>query len=544
MNHVPSEINPSLLVSSDTPESIVVETEEGMSKPLSKEQIQLPPTYLETLFEHNSIATAFINAESRIFKVNKAMCRLFGYTQKEFIGLTVGDITYHEDQNIRLAKSYYLNKAPISQFSLEKRYVRKNGEVFWGKLTITAYRDEQGVFQYAIPAIQDISQQKNADNALKASEQRFRSVFYGNVLAMGIGNKTTPLSEVNEAMSSLFGYTKEEFKQLKVADITYPPDREIGRAEYQQLIKREITTFTVEKRYLKKNGQLFIGKLSMSGVYDDDGSFLYSVPTIEDITDKRKSMLELMKTRVALAQKVEELATQNKVLQKYIDSNLELERFAYVASHDLKEPLRNIISFSQLLSSRYVSKLDQDAQDYIQFIINGTENMALLVEDLLTYSRVSAKLDDHFEQLSMNEIIHFLENSLKQQIEEHQINIQYNNLPPSILAIKTKIQQVFLNLLSNAIKFRQTEVPAQISICVEELSTHWQFAIQDNGIGIEQAYQEQIFLLFKKLHNKTLYAGSGLGLAICRKIVEQHEGKIWVESEYGKGATFYFTIRK
>ena len=255
-----------------------------------------------------------------------------------------------------------------------------------------------------------------------------------------------------------------------------------------------------------------------------------------NITDKKIAQEQLKK-------KLEELDAKNRELKKYIDSNLELENFAYVASHDLREPIRTIKNFAHLLESRYKDKLDKTAMRHIRFIVEGAAQMNDLVEDLLTYSRVNTA-KRKIEVINIKQILHEVLRGLDRSITETASIIIIDEFPQITKGNATQMKQLLLNLISNAIKFKKPDTANTISISMKGYGEHWKLAIKDNGIGIQKEFQKQIFLLFKKLHNTQHYSGTGLGLAICEKIVKQHEGDIWVESNAGEGATFCCTLKK
>jgi len=220
-------------------------------------------------------------------------------------------------------------------------------------------------------------------------------------------------------------------------------------------------------------------------------------------------------------------------------SNKELEQFAYVASHDLQEPLRMVSSFVQLLGDRYRDQLDDKARKYIHYAVDGAARMQILIQELLAFSRVSTRGLD-FEKVDTDKLLVQAEDNLKVAIEEAAARISHDPLP-IVLGDKSQLVQVFQNLLANAIKFCQG-APPEIKITAEKQGDMWMFAVQDNGIGIDRQYAEKIFVIFQRLHTREEYAGTGIGLALCKRIVERHGGAIWFESEVGKGTTFYFTL--
>jgi light-regulated signal transduction histidine kinase (bacteriophytochrome) len=243
-----------------------------------------------------------------------------------------------------------------------------------------------------------------------------------------------------------------------------------------------------------------------------------------DITERKRAEEELHQTLAELKR-----------------SNAELEQFAYVASHDLQEPLRGMAGFAELLGQRYQGKLDSRADEYITHIVDGTQRMQTLINDLLAYSRIGRR-GEAIQATPAETALKATQENLSAAIREYEATITCESLP-TVRADATQLIQLFQNLIGNAIKFR-AERPPMIHVGVGEAGDCWQFSIRDNGIGIEPQYFERIFQVFQRLHTRREYKGTGIGLAICKKIIERHGGKIWVESQPGQGSTFYFTLPK
>ena len=243
----------------------------------------------------------------------------------------------------------------------------------------------------------------------------------------------------------------------------------------------------------------------------------------------------------------EELSKQQRSLEQALNmlnqKNGELEQFAYVASHDLKEPLRMVTSFMGLLKNKYDNQLDEKAHTYIDFAIDGGKRMQKMIADLLELSRTGRK-EISKEHVDLNEILKEAKQDIFKLMEENRAEIIVRSKLPVLFIYKPDISRLFQNLLSNAIKFRKKEIAPVIKIAASEKEKEWLFSIEDNGIGIEQEKFEKIFEVFARLHSQKTYEGTGIGLAICKKVVEHYEGRIWTESEEGNGSTFYFTIKK
>jgi light-regulated signal transduction histidine kinase (bacteriophytochrome) len=302
---------------------------------------------------------------------------------------------------------------------------------------------------------------------------------------------------------------------------------------------------------LDEGAAVIISALMLAGVLAIPSLF-YTIQQAAETLRRAKDDLEIQ-----VVQRTEELREANAHLSVELDerrraeqrlarytqelarSNAELEQFAYVASHDLQEPLRMVASFTQLLAKRYRGKLDQDADEFIGYAVDGANRMQRLINDLLAYSRVGTR-SKPFKVVDANIIFREARDNLAKALEESGAVIFQEPLPV-VVGDEVQLLQVFQNLIANAIKFHGAE-PQQIQVAAQRQGQEWVFAIRDNGIGIPPEHQERIFSIFQRLHHRSEYPGTGVGLAICKKIVERHGGRIWLESQPGQGSTFYFSI--
>lgn len=365
---------------------------------------------------------------------------------------------------------------------------------------------------------------------LQASEDKYKTLFYKSPLPKWIyDEETLRFLEVNDAAVRLYGYSQEEFLRMTLRDIR-PVDDLAGLMEDMAAVRNDPMAFhESQRRHRKQSGEI-IDVLVSGHPIEVDGRRARMV-AINDITERKRHEKQLRHLNADLAKRASELSA----------SNAELERFAYIASHDLQEPLRMVTSFLQLLQRRYRGHLDEKADQYIHYAVDGAERMKALIMDLLEYSRVGTTKDG-FGEVDTAVVMQEVGDIFREKITAAGATVEIGALP-RVWGDKMQLLQLFQNLLSNALKYHSERMPV-IRIDAREEPAYWLFSVEDNGIGIDPQFFDKIFIIFQRLHNKTDYSGTGIGLAICKKIVERHGGKIWVESRPGEGSTFYFTVNK
>ncbi|MFC5285011.1 PAS domain S-box protein [Pedobacter alpinus] len=334
---------------------------------------------------------------------------------------------------------------------------------------------------------------------------------------------------LSDGIKEITGYDAEDLisnNLISFAKIIHPDDLNNTFKVEKELKNKQV--FHLEYRIIRKDGTVVWVEEIGRGAYNTQNQIKFIDGVILDITARKLDEAKLQKLNKELKSKATKLASTNK----------ELEQFAYVASHDLQEPLRMVSSFLTLIKNRYQNQLDEEGNKYIYFAVDGAQRMRKIILDLLEFSKIG-KTESNIEKVDINKIIESICLLYANKIKEKDVKIIYNK-QPIIKNFSTPIQQIFSNLIGNSLKYEATE----ITISSTELDKHWQFAIADNGIGINPIYFEKIFIIFQRLHNKDNYSGTGIGLAITKKIIESLGGDIWVQSEEGQGSTFYFTILK
>jgi PAS domain S-box-containing protein len=365
----------------------------------------------------------------------------------------------------------------------------------------------------------DITEIKQTTDELARSEERFSKAFHASPLPTLVSRLSDDtILDINQGCLDLTGYSRQEMlgHTLVELGVLIP---EVQKRLWRMLKKRGSVSdaeITIQTRYgEKRDGLVWLELIEIGGESCLLGKFY-------DITGRKR-------TEEILDHTVAELGRSNK----------ELEHFAYVASHDLQEPLRKITSFIDLLERQYKDQLDEKADEYIERVVDGAARMQQLITDLLEYSRVGQD-EISLTSIDLEAVLSRVLSNLGTEIVENSAVIAHDPLP-TIQANESLLDRLLQNLIANAIKFRREETPL-VHISAKQKGGEWHFSIQDNGIGIDPENTGKIFMLFQRLHSREEYPGTGIGLAICKKIVERHGGRIWVESKPGQGSTFFFTL--
>lgn len=520
---------------------------------LRKKALQKSELKYRNIFEHSHQAIFIFDRElMRPIDCNELTLKMFGCETKEqflseppktFTGLRQIDGT-DVDQFIQQKLDLVQEQGKAEYLSVARRL---DGTEFINEVTIVAEVSE-GKKQLLFFA-SDITEKHNAQREIVEREMIYQALIDNTF--NGIDIHEIPAQELekreregklivrNETMKKIFGVDNEPL--ISIANLlTYTPEIHPSGERTENYIRRKIDELNRQGythytwQVLNGAGELIDVDATTHKITLNDKVLLIRIA--EDITDKKRQQ-EIIDRQIA------DLNRKNEELERYIESNMQLENFAYMASHDLKAPIRTLVSFSQLLEREAQEKLNPKQKEYLDFIVSASMNMHRLINDLMTYSRVNTK-KHKVETVKVPKMLQGVLRELSVNLSEKQANVELRNIPDEICADPTKLWQLFQNLIVNAVKFQQPGVIPHVVISCEEETHYWRFEVSDNGIGIKGEFFQRIFLLFRRLHNAHEFDGTGIGLAICKKIAEQHGGDIWVESERGVGSTFYFTIEK
>lgn len=483
--------------------------------------LRLSEGRFRTLIDASPAAIFLKDSEGRFEIVNTAFLDRWGLTEEDVIGKTAfGHLPPDKAREFTEENADVMASGKAREF--EREILDRYGERRVIHAVLFPIINHAGEVVGTGGISTDITARKKAEERLRKDEERFRSYFLMGLVGIAETSPKRGWIRVNRHLCDMLGYEPKEFEALTWTELTHPEDLAKDVAEFERVLAGEIDGYAIDKRFIRKDGTTIDTMMSVRCQRLADGTPDYFIAFLQDIREVKAVQRQLARSNAALER-----------------SNQELQQFAYIASHDLREPLRMVGSYVQLLARRYKGKLDEDADEFIHFAVDGVGRMQRLLDGLLAFSRVRTH-GQEFNDVDMNQVLAEASQDLEQAVLESGATITHDPLP-SVSGDPGQLGRVFQNLITNAIKFRN-EDPPQVHVSAERNGREWIFAVRDNGIGIEPQFCKKIFEIFKRLHARDEYPGEGLGLAITSRIIDRHGGRIWVESEPGKGAVFFFTI--
>ncbi|MEO7037919.1 MAG: PAS domain S-box protein [Polyangiaceae bacterium] len=480
------------------------------------------------LLEAAPDAMVVVDHAGRIVLLNAQAEKQFGYHRDELLGQKVKNIIPEGFAERLIADGTRSAAEALAQqigTGIELSARRKDGTEFPIEIMLSPLQSSDGILVTA--AIRNISVRRDAEKYLSQVEGRYRELLEAAPDALVAIGSDLRIVLANAQAERLYRYGRGELIGQHVANVCPEHSRAASLARIAGYFSGRTGRLGVEAPQLRKDGSEFPAEINVSTVETADGLLL--TVAIRDITLRKKAEAHVL-AEALLVEKVEELHR----------SNEELAQFAYIASHDLQEPLRMVASYTQLLSKRYKGKLDADADEFIAFAVDGANRMQRLIQDLLSYSRVGTTHEKLRNTSSEDALGEALQN-LGGAIADSGAVITHDLLPP-VVGDEGQLIQLFQNLIGNGIKYQTGGVPRVHVSATNEGGKKWQFSVKDNGLGIDPQYFDKIFGMFQRLHKREEFAGTGIGLAICKKIVERHGGRISVESTLGQGCTFSFGL--
>ena len=456
----------------------------------------------------------------QIVYANEAAYAQLGYTEEEMRDVSFQQLLAPEsaarfaeqtESTIKLGKAVF-----------ESEHLRADGGIMPAETHAHALELDNETFIMRV--VRDITDRKQAERALKESEEKFRVTFENAPIGMCLTDTEGRILTANGALCAAGGYSMEEILHMSSSDFTHPDDLAFSREWMRRIVAGKSAPASIEKRYIGKDGRVISALVSASLLKRAHGTPMGVIIALQDITARKEAE-----------------RAQRELMKELENTNAEITQFNSLIAHDLQEPLRMVRSYSQLLERRLAGKLDPEGAEFLGYVMNGGRLMQKMLEDLMTYMRAGAS-PEVLQEVDMALVVDQVLLLLKGPIDDAKAAVTCGSLPV-VAADRAQMTHLVQNLVSNALKFRGPQAP-RIAISCEASDGEYVFKVSDNGIGIAPQFSRRVFKIFQRLHTREKYPGTGVGLALCKKIIENHCGRIWVESEPGKGSDFYFSLPK
>ena len=487
-----------------------------------EERVRVESDHLAAIVRSSDDAILSKDRNAVITSWNDGAARLYGWTAEEVVGQSVAIIIPpdHAGEEIEIVNRILAGER-VEAYETER--VTKDGVRVSVSLTASPIHGPGGEVVGVSTQARLLS---DSQAALHEAEERFRRAFHDAPIGMSVFSVEPEtfgqVHQANEALTRLLGYSESELKELAPGSLTHPDDAPRERPLLDELMAGRRDSYGLEKRNRRKDGQWVWVWVTVSRL-QDEAPHRAAIAHVLDISERKAAEAQLAEARANLER-----------------SNAELDQFAYVASHDLKEPLILLSAYARMLEERHGGELDDEGRTFLGHIRDEATRMKAMVDDLLDYSRLETR-GGETEPVDLADAADAAARTLAPQIEETGGSVEITGPLPVIEGSPSQFERLFRNLISNGIKFR-ADGPPMVSVSAEQSGEEWLVSVADNGIGIDPAKAERVFDVFQRLHSYETYTGTGMGLAICKRIVERHGGRIWVEPGEAGGSVFRFTL--
>jgi PAS domain S-box-containing protein len=476
---------------------------------------------LEHFFEGSPDLLCIASLDGYFKRLSRSWESTLGFSVAELMAKPYVEFVHPDDRNATVDENDRLSAQAIDTIAFENRYQHRDGSYRWISWNCRAAKPGETLL-YAVA--RDVTEQRLAQEQLHQSDERFRSFVEHAADGILMVDEQGSIVSVNPTAQTMFGYAQDELIGQPV-EVLLPKalrSRHVGhRNGFWEAPSARSMGSGLDLHTRRKDGSQFPVAIGLTPLMTAVNRLVAA--TVSDISRQKRTEAEL-----------------ERMVQNLARSNGELEQFAYVASHDLQEPLRMVGNYTQLLKRRYGGKLDADADEFIHYAVDGARRMQTLIDDLLMFSRIGTR-GGQLAPVDSEAILARTLHDLSEAIAESRAEVTHDPLP-TVVGDEGQLAQIFQNLISNGLKF-YGESPPRIHVSAVLDHSEYRFSVRDNGIGISPDYFDRIFVIFRRLQGRDVYPGNGIGLSVCKKIVERHGGRIWVESVPGEGSTFYFTLR-
>ncbi|MBU2019984.1 MAG: PAS domain S-box protein [Bacteroidetes bacterium] len=487
-------------------------------------------------FQNATIGMALLDPKGNWLKVNESLCKMVGYTSEELTNITFEAITHPEDVHLDNQMLRELKESKFESYQVEKRYYHKNGHLVWLISSVSMVKKEDGSPEYFILQLTDITERKLAFDQVINANKRIQGIIDASTYVSIISTTLDgTIVEFNKGAENLLGYSASDvIDKVNFAQLHLDSEIKERGIKLSSVYGKRIEDFEVfvhkaklgfhdsgDWTVVRKDGAHIAVQLVVTAIRNSNNEIVGFLGMATDLTERKRA---------------ESLLNKMAILES---KSKEMEQFAYITSHDLREPLLTITNYISLIQSEFSSEMTEQAQQFFNYILAAGQHLTQLINGLLEYSRLSNVSEK--EEVDLQKVIHRVVANLEGKIKQENAIIRFENLP-IVRGYENHLYILLQNLIQNALKFKKPDVLPEIEIRCYKKGEFWIVSVQDNGIGLSNKYVSKIFTIFQRLHNKNEYEGTGLGLALANKVCELHGGKIWVESKENQGSTFNFSL--